>query len=148
MPAIHRTALLPLPAAAVFEVVSDVSSYPQFLPWCRDAAVLEERENEVVAELSLDAPGMRQRFTTRNVLYPYDRIELHLVSGPFSTFEGAWHFKRLGDDEGTRVELDLRFELRGARALLGSAFSGIFVRAADRMVDAFCQRAMELHGNR
>ena len=145
MPAIHRSALLPLPVAAVFGVVGDVASYPDFLPWCRDATVLEARDHEVIAELALDAPGMHQCFTTRNVMLPYERIELHLVEGPFETFEGAWHFKRLGDDEGTRVELDLRFELSGARALLGAAFSGLFVRAADQMVDAFCQRAMALH---
>lgn len=146
MPVIHRSALLPLPVDAVFDVVSDVSRYPDFLPWCRDATVLEARGDEVVAELELNAPGMHQRFTTRNVLLPYERIELHLVSGPFATFEGAWHFKRLGDDEGARVELDLHFELSGARALLGGALSGFFVRAADQMVDAFCRRAMTLHG--
>lgn len=145
MPVIHRSALLPLPVSRVFGVVSDVARYPDFLPWCRDATVLEARDDEVVAELSLDARGVRQRFTTRNVLLPYERIELHLVSGPFRTFEGAWHFKRLGDDEGCRVELDLHFELSGARALIGRAFSGVFTDAADQMVDAFCRRAAELH---
>lgn len=141
MPVIHRSALLPLPVTRVFDVVSDVAAYPEFLPWCGDAVILEEDEDQVIAELQLEAPGMHQRFTTRNVLRPYQRIELHLVSGPFRFFEGAWHFKRLGDDAGCRVELDLRFEMSGARGLIGNAFSGIFVRAADQMVDAFCQRA-------
>ena len=145
MPVIHRSALLPLPVTAVFDVVTDVSRYPEFLPWCREATVLEERDQEVVAELELEAVGMHERFTTRNVMFPHERIELHLVSGPFKTFEGAWHFKRLGNDDGARVELDLRFEFSGARALLAGAFSGIFVKAADQMVDAFCQRAMAIH---
>jgi ribosome-associated toxin RatA of RatAB toxin-antitoxin module len=145
LPAIHRSALLPVPVDAVFDVVSDVLRYPEFLPWCREAWVLEESQHEVVAELALDARGMHERFTTRNLMFRHERIELHLVSGPFRSFEGAWHFKRLGGDEGTRVELDLRFELSGARALLSGAFPGVFVRAADHMVDAFCQRAMEVH---
>lgn len=148
MPLIHRTALLPLPVHRVFGVVSDVARYPEFLPWCRDATVLEEREHEVVAELELLAKGVRQRFTTRNVMRPHERIELHLVSGPFHSFEGAWHFKRLGEDEGCRVELEVRFELAGARALLGRAFAGVFADAADQMVDAFCRRAAELHAGR
>jgi ribosome-associated toxin RatA of RatAB toxin-antitoxin module len=145
VPVVHRSALLPVPVTAVFEVVCDVNSYPQFLPWCREVTVLEEVENQVVAELVLEAVGMNERFTTRNVMFPHERIELHLVSGPFRTFEGAWHFKRLGRDEGARVELDLRFEFSGARALLSGAFAGVFARAADQMVDAFCQRAMALH---
>lgn len=146
MPAIQRSALLPLPVESVFGVVSDVARYPEFLPWCRDAVVLEEVADEVVAQLELKASGLHERFVTRNVLRRFERIELHLVSGPFSSFEGAWHFRRLGEDAGCRVELDLRFELTGVRSLVSGAFSGVFVRAADQMVDAFCRRAAELHG--
>lgn len=148
MPVIHRSALLPLPVTGVFDVVSDVSRYPEFLPWCRDATVLEEGDLELVAELELDARGMHQRFTTRNVMQPHERIELHLVSGPFRTFEGVWHFKSLGADEGCKVALELSFELAGVRALFGRALSGVFIEAADQMVDAFSQRAAELHGSR
>lgn len=143
MPVIHRSALLPTPVARVYEVVRDVARYPEFLPWCRAAVVHQQSPEELIAELRIEATGMHASFTTRNVMLPHERIELHLVSGPFRSFEGAWHFKRLGDDEGCRVSLDLNFEFSGARALLGGAVSGIFVRAADHMVDAFCQRALQ-----
>lgn len=144
MPAIHRSALLPLRVEAVFAVVADVASYPEFLPWCRSAVVLEASARELVAELELQTLAVHERFATRNLMFPHERIELHLVSGPFRRFEGAWHFKRLGADEGCRVELDLRFELSGIRGLIGGAFPGVFVNAADTMVDAFCQRATSL----
>ncbi|MEQ8861631.1 MAG: type II toxin-antitoxin system RatA family toxin [Pseudomonadales bacterium] len=145
MPEIRRSALLPLPVARVFDVVGDVARYPEFLPWCRNATVLDRNDAELVAELELDARGIHQRFTTRNVMQPFERIELHLVSGPFRTFEGVWHFRSLGADEGCKVELDLRFELAGVRALFGRALSGVFIEAADQMVDAFSQRATDLH---
>lgn len=145
MPVVHRSALLPYPAAEVFAIVGDVERYPEFLPRLSAARVLENRGDEVVAELELEfQAGMHLRFTTRNVLVPHERIELHLVSGPFKSFEGEWRFKRLGADEGCKVELDLAFELSGAGALFGSAFSGVFARAADHMVDAFCVRARDL----
>jgi ribosome-associated toxin RatA of RatAB toxin-antitoxin module len=144
VPVIHRSALLPFPARAVYQIVSDVARYPEFLRWCRGSRILEQRGDELIAELELEARGLHERFTTRNVMVPHDRIELHLVSGPFRSFEGAWHFKRLGADDGCRVELDLEFEFSGARALLGSVFPGVFVQAADHMVDAFCARANDL----
>jgi ribosome-associated toxin RatA of RatAB toxin-antitoxin module len=124
----------------VFSVVRDVASYPEFLPWCRDARVLEHAHEAVVAELELDARGVRERFTTRNRLFPHERIELELVSGPFSRFSGTWRFVAIGGDVGCRVELDLDFQFSGARGLLGGAFAGVFARAADRLVDAFCAR--------
>jgi formate-dependent nitrite reductase membrane component NrfD len=42
----------------------------------------------------------------------------------------------------------LRFELAGALALLAGAFPGVLVKAADQLVDVFCQRAMVLHNGR
>jgi len=145
VPVIHRSALVPLPPSALFEIVDDVARYPEFLPWCARAEILEQRDGELVAELELAGRGIRERFTTRNLRFPHERIELHLVSGPIRTFSGIWTFTRLGADEGCKVALALDFEFAGARALLGSAFSGVFVKAADRMVDAFCQRARLLH---
>jgi ribosome-associated toxin RatA of RatAB toxin-antitoxin module len=150
MPSLRRSALLPFPPAVVFSVVRDVSSYPEFLPWCRDARILEQAHSPcvhgecgheaMVAELELDARGVRERFTTRNRLFPHERIELELVSGPFSSFSGTWRFVAIGGDAGCRVELDLDFQFSGARGLFGGAFAGVFARAADRLVDAFCAR--------
>ncbi|MEM8766610.1 MAG: type II toxin-antitoxin system RatA family toxin [Pseudomonadota bacterium] len=142
MATVSRSALLPYAAADVFAIVNDVLRYPEFLPWCSDASVLEESPTEMLATLSLSAKGMTQSFTTRNRLTPHERIEMVLVSGPFRELSGGWTFTRLGADEGCRVALDLEFQLSGMKALLGAAFN----RAADQMVDAFCTRANELLG--
>jgi len=137
--------LVPLPAAALFGIVDDVARYPEFLPWCAGAEILESNDDHLVAELALAGRGIRERFTTRNLRFPNDRIELELVNGPFRSFAGTWTFTRLGADEGCKVALRLEFEFSGARALLGGAFNSVFVKAADRMVDAFCARARALH---
>lgn len=139
----QRSALLPYRAADVFAIVNDVSRYPEFLPWCTGASVLAASEQEVVAELSLVASGIRETFTTRNQLTPFEKIDMVLVSGPFRALSGGWTFTRLGEDAGCRVALDLDFQLAGMRMLLGS----VFARAADQMVDAFCTRADELLGS-
>lgn len=140
MPRVQRTALLPFPAADVFAIVNDVSRYPEFLPWCSAATVIEENAEEVVAALSLSASGITETFTTRNRLTPCEKIDMELVSGPFRELTGGWTFVRLGDDEGCRVELDLSFQFTGVKSLLGAVFN----RAADKMVDAFCARATDV----
>jgi len=141
MPEIVRSALVPLPPRNLFAVVDDVARYPEFLPWCSRAVVHAVTSEEMVAELEVAGSGIRERFTTRNRRFPHERIELSLVSGPFRQFSGVWTFAAIGGDQGCRVALRLEFELAGAAALLGPAFGSFFVRAADRMVDAFCARA-------
>lgn len=143
MPRVQRSALLPYRAADVFAIVNDIGRYPEFLPWCSGAAVLSASEEVVLAELSLSASGIRETFTTRNRLVPFERIEMALVSGPFRKLSGGWTFTRLGNDQGCRVALELDFQLAGMQSLLG----GVFNRAADQMVDAFSARAKHLLGS-
>lgn len=140
---IQRSALLPYPAQALYDLVNDVASYPQFLPWCSASEVLEVSETHMLASLEVAKGGIGQRFVTRNVLLPGQRIEMNLQEGPFSSLNGVWEFKALGD-KACKISLDLTFDYAGplVRATLGPLFN----QAANTMVDAFCQRAKQLYG--
>lgn len=140
---VERSALVPYSAVQMFEVVNDVASYPAFLPWCVASELLESSSSVIVARLDLAKGRIRQSFTTRNELDPPNHISMSLVEGPFSLLKGEWHFKQLGD-EGCKVEMNLKFDFdnRLMNATLGKVFSA----AADRLVDAFCERADVLYG--
>ena len=140
---IERSALLPYPAQALFDLVNDVASYPQFLPWCRASEVLEASETHMLASLEVAKGSIGQRFVTRNVLLPGQRIEMNLQEGPFTSLNGVWEFKALGD-KACKISLDLTFDYAGplVRATLGPLFN----QATNTMVDAFCQRAKQLYG--
>lgn len=140
---IQRSALLPYPAQALYDLVNDVASYPQFLPWCSASEILEASETHMLASLEVAKGGIGQRFVTRNVLQPGQRIEMNLQEGPFTSLNGIWEFKALGD-KACKISLDLTFDYAGplVRATLGPLFN----QAANTMVDAFCQRAKQLYG--
>ncbi|MBZ9664423.1 type II toxin-antitoxin system RatA family toxin [Pseudomonas sp. LMG 31766] len=140
---IQRSALLPYPAQALFDLVNDVAGYPRFLPWCSASEVLEVSETHMLASLEVAKGGIGQRFVTRNVLQPGQRIEMNLQEGPFTSLHGVWEFKALGD-KACKISLDLTFDYAGplVRATLGPLFN----QAANTMVDAFCQRAKQLYG--
>ena len=140
---IQRSALLPYPAQALFDLVNDVASYPQFLPWCSAAEVLESSESEMRATLTVAKGGLSQQFTTRNQLVPGQSIEMRLENGPFSQLHGLWEFKALGD-KACKISLDLTFDYAGA--LVKATLGPLFTQAANTMVDAFCQRARQLNG--
>jgi ribosome-associated toxin RatA of RatAB toxin-antitoxin module len=58
---IQRSALLPYPAQALFDLVNDVASYPQFLPWCSASEVLESSDTHMRASLAVAKGGLSQR---------------------------------------------------------------------------------------
>ncbi|MGC1953481.1 MAG: type II toxin-antitoxin system RatA family toxin, partial [Gammaproteobacteria bacterium] len=82
MPAINRSALVPYSAQAMFELVADVASYPQFLPWCGAAHSESLTEDEDHATVEIAKAGIRKSFTTRNQLDRGRSIKMHLVEGP------------------------------------------------------------------
>ena len=138
MPTVHRSALVALPAAAMFALVEDVERYPEFLPWCAGTEVLERTAHITRARLDIAYRGLRTHITTRNQKEPPQRMTLELVDGPFERFQGEWRFTALGG-EGCRIDFTLEYSLASAplRALLGTVFGYV----ADTMVERFVERA-------
>mgnify|MGYP001159355213 FL=1 len=126
----------------MFELVNDVESYPQFLPWCAATKLLSRDDEQLCGELEVSRAGIRQRFSTCNQLFPYHRIEIRLKDGPFKKLEGAWIFTELRED-ACKVELELNFEFSGT--LINKAFGAVFKQIAGTLVDAFCKRANEVY---
>ena len=141
MASINRSALLPFSAEAVFELINNVSAYPEFMEGCRSVQVLTESDTEMVATLEIEKAGLRQSFTTRNTLTPPNHIALSLEKGPFNSFEGEWSILELGN-AGSKVTFNLSFEL--SNALIGGAAKRLIDNVANNMVNAIAARAREV----
>ncbi|WP_447927208.1 type II toxin-antitoxin system RatA family toxin [Vreelandella sp. EE27] len=143
MPTVNRTAMVRHTPQQMFDLVNDFEHYPEFLPGCRRARLIERDETHLIGEMTLGRAGVEQTITTRNDLYAPERIELSLVKGPFKRLKGRWLFTPIG--EGTcKVSLEMEFEF--ANRLLGMAFGKLFQQIAGQLVDAFTKRADELYG--
>jgi len=134
---------MPYSAKQMFDVVNDVASYPAFLPWCVASELLESSSTVIVARLELAKGRIRQSFTTRNELDSPNHMSMSLVEGPFSMLQGEWYFTQLGS-EGCKIEMNLRFDFDNR--LMNATLGKVFSLAADKLVDAFCERADVLYG--
>jgi ribosome-associated toxin RatA of RatAB toxin-antitoxin module len=143
MKRIARSAIVEHAASAMYALVEDIESYPQFLPWCRDARVLERSAQRTVATLVVGLKGLRYAFTTQNANRPHEAIDLQLLSGPFRHFAAHWRFSALGP-HAARIEFAMQYQFAGA--LVSRALGPLFDTIADTMVDAFKRRADAVHG--
>src|SRR5208282_5049652 len=105
-----RTALVNRPPELLYGLVCDVRSYPQFVPGCTGAEVLEESEQEIVVRLTVRRGALRTHFTTRNRLEPPARVLMSLVDGPFRSLEGVWNLTPVAGN-GSRIELRHRGQI-------------------------------------
>ncbi|HSH48590.1 MAG TPA: type II toxin-antitoxin system RatA family toxin, partial [Halomonas sp.] len=134
MATVNRSAVVRHTPKQMFDLVNDFESYPEFLPGCRRARLIERDENHLIGEMTLGRAGIEQSFTTRNDLHEPERIDLSLVKGPFKRLRGRWLFTPLGENI-CRVSLELEFEF--ANRLLAMAFGKLFQQVAGQLVDAF-----------
>jgi len=115
-----RSALVARPPALLYRLVEEVERYPDFVPGCTFAQVLERGENQMLARLAVRRGLLRTEFTTRNLLDPGRAVHMQLVEGPFRVLEGHWSFTPVASN-GCRIEFALRcyFEdRRSAQELL------------------------------
>src|SRR5690606_33303577 len=87
---IRRSALVATSPQRMFELINDVERYPEFVPACTAARVLEQTDEELHAELTVGAGLLKTTFSTRNRLHPPERIEMRLESGPLKSLNGRW----------------------------------------------------------
>jgi coenzyme Q-binding protein COQ10 len=127
----------------IFDLVADVPSYPDFIPWCLAARVIEQESEQVfLAELVIGFKGITERYTSRVTLDPYKGIRAEMVSGPFHHLINDWQFRDV-EDGRTEIHLDLDFEFRGS--LLNRVIGGVFGKASSKMISAFRERANALY---
>lgn len=144
MTLIQKSALVKYSALQMFDLVSDVEAYSQFLPWCSDSRIIKRDGDYIEAELWINKGGFKKSFSTRNRIISPDKIIISLLNGPFSRLEGVWDFIPLRED-ASKISLNLEFEMSGKLASI--AFGAVFNQICNTMVSSFTQRAKQVYAS-
>ena len=135
---------MPFSAQTMYEIVNNVTAYPDFLPWCADVKILSQSETSMEAAILMKKAGVNHWFSTSNSLVKNKKIAMTLLDGPFKRLEGGWEFIEL-EDQASKItrKLDLEFSHGLGKKLIAP----VFTRIANTMVDSFCARAHEVNKN-
>lgn len=142
MKKIERSALVAFRCDQMYQLVNDIECYPEFMPGCAAAKILEHGENWLKASLEIKKAGFHQTFITRNTLVENESISMTLVDGPFKSLNGQWQFAALSDT-ACKVNFWLEFEM--SNALLAFAAGKVFEKVASEQVDVICKRAKVMY---
>ena len=138
----HETRRLPYSPEQMFDLVADVASYPQFLPWLGAARVRPGAPGESIGELVIGFGGVRERFTSRIVGERPERLRVEGLSGPLKLLANEWTFAP--DGQGGCV-LHFRIEFAFRSRLLDALAARVFPHALKRTIAAFEARAAALY---
>jgi ribosome-associated toxin RatA of RatAB toxin-antitoxin module len=136
------TAIVKSGVEAAWAVVNDVARYPDFVPGCSSAEILEQGVDCIVVRLGVRRGPLSTRFTTRNQQSRPHRVQMQLVDGPFKALQGDWLFSPVGSD-GCQIELRLRYEF--SNPVKGALLQPLLAETANQMVRAFVRRLQSPH---
>lgn len=152
--------MLSHPAQTLFEVVADVNSYKQFVPYCQDSRVLGPARSQpgqappvVLADLTVGFGSFSETYTSQVTLFsPCTKgsspgvgsvvAEAVQPNRVFSFLSTKWTFHPRQDDK-TLVEFSLVYAFRNP--VYAAVAGNVFEQMSAQMIDAFEQRANKLH---
>jgi len=148
MPTHAENREMPYSARQMYELVADVASYPQFLPWTAAARIRKRTPIEggevLDADLVISFKLFREKFGSRVTLHPAETaIDVEYLDGPFKYLNNHWKFTPLPDG-GCVADFFVDFEFKSA--ILQAVIGVVFNEAMHRIVKAFEARAADLYG--
>ena len=143
MPRHSETRYLPYTPDQLFDLVADVGSYDEFLPWVSAVRIRSDSEREMVADLIVGFNAFKERFASRVTKERPGHIRVDYIEGPLKYLKNEWRFEP-APQGGTNVHfsVDFAFKSRIFESLAGAMFD----RALRRMTGAFELRAEVLYG--
>ncbi len=147
MPKIVETKIMNFSAKEIYDLVVDVESYPQFLPWCKNAQISKHiSASNIQAELLINFKNIFEKYTSDVVFLQKSPseyfVEAKAIKGPFKSLINQWKITEI-EHKKTQVEFFLEFEFNSI--LLGKMLGAIFSSATQKMMKAFENRALSLY---
>lgn len=147
MPSLSQQRILPYSLEQIYQLITDINSYSEFLPWCIGSRILFHHSNLMQAELVIKFKIFTEKYTSVIELTPpannYAAIEVQQSEGPFHHLNNSWKLNAL-DTGATNVVFHIDFAFNNS--LLNHLIGGLFEDAVEKMVEAFEARANKLFG--
>ena len=133
----------------LINLVLDIEKYPEFVPFCFDAKIYENKnENDlikIIADLTIGKGPFKDTYKSDVVFNKKnDTIFVKNIDGPLNHLSNNWTFIEKANDI-TEVTFDIDFEIRNK--FLNSLMVASFQFGLEKIADAFQKRAKELFSN-
>ncbi|KAF9055109.1 hypothetical protein BDZ89DRAFT_1087836 [Hymenopellis radicata] len=164
----HERKIFPYKQSDLYNIVSNVASYPKFIPYCTATRILRTSEENgstlMDAEMTVGFMSFEESYVSKVTCKPHESVQAVASSSTplFKTLTTTWRFqpaspqsphssgavlrtdKRAADDGPTLVTLDLSFAFASpVHAAVSSTFFG---QVSKMMVKAFEERCLEVYG--
>ncbi len=127
-------------AKKLFNIVLDIESYPEYIPWCTKMVVNEKNNNEIYADMFVKYKFiLTQKFGSyvkfnKNEL----RIQTSYIEGPLKDLKTNWQFEEINKNK-SKIIFEVNFEFKNfIHQKLAETFYPLI---ENKMIESFKKRA-------
>ena len=133
----------------LIELVLDIEKYPEFVPFCFDAKIYENKKDgdlqKIIADLTIGKGPFKDTYKSDVAFNKNtDSIYVKNIEGPLNHLTNNWTFSDKNNGI-TEVTFDIDFEIKNK--FLNSLMVVSFQFGLEKIADAFQKRAEDLFGN-
>ena len=126
----------------MFDLISDVTKYPEFLPWCKNSNIYNKSNDIFYSDMEIGFNLIKETFTSKVTLVESAKVHSEAVSGPFKKMNNIWEIDYISDKE---CEINLIIEFEFKSFIYQNIIGQLFELASKKMITAFEQRANYLY---
>ena len=127
-------------ATKLFNIVIDIESYPEYIPWCTKMVINQRKKNEIYADMYVKYKfilsqkfGSHVKFDKNNLT-----IETSYIEGPLTDLTTKWKFEEI-DKTKSKIFFDVNFEFKNF--LHQKVAETFYPLIENKMIDSFKKRA-------
>ena len=130
----------------LIDLVLDIEKYPEFVPFCLDSRIYEEKKEHnqilIIADLTIGKGPFKDTYKS-DVKFnkTNSSIKVKNIGGPLNYLENTWYFH--DRDNGTEISFDIDFEIENK--FLNIVMAKSFQFGLNKIANAFQKRAETLH---
>ena len=136
------------PKKELINLILDINNYKDFLPWCKNSIVTDDREENtkriIFADLEIGYKQIADTYTSE-VIFDRENSQIIVkpVSGPIKKLTNIWKFKEITEKS---CEVNFYIEIELNNFILNSVFEKFFDAGFEKIFTSFENQAKKVLG--
>ena len=128
------------PAKKLFDIVIDIESYPEYIPWCTRMVVNERKENEIFADMYVQYKFILVKKFGSHVKFNSNQltIETLYIEGPLKDLTTNWKFEEI-NSSSSKIIFNVNFEFKNI--IHQKVAETFYPLIENKMINSFKERA-------
>ena len=130
-------------AKKLFNIVLDIQSYPEYIPWCTKMVVNEKKSDEIFADMYVKYKFiLTKKFGSHVKFYKKElTIQTSYLEGPLKDLKTNWKFEEVKNNK-SKIIFEVNFEFKNfIHQKIAETFYPLI---ENKMIESFKRRADSL----